>query len=310
MTRISQWRATTQNEQNPAQGSCSWILLGFFFLLSMGALGIFIYAIFDDPYAEVQAVAQVPTQTSQSSPIPTTVMPTQTMWPSATEIVVTVAPITATDTREIPPTFTPTASHTPVPVPTRYISPTPGGSARIEGFVGNRQSLPLSCEASAAVDWAAFYGVQIDELEFLGRIPLSDNPDKGFVGDVNGSWGQIPPQPYGVHAAPVALILQTYGLPAQAVTRMSWEMLKAEISAGNPVIVWVAGHVARGTPEAYIASDGYRTIVTRFEHTVVVTGYSEENVWIVDGAREYTRTVSNFLDSWGVLRNMAVVWGQ
>ncbi|MBC8496142.1 MAG: C39 family peptidase, partial [Chloroflexi bacterium] len=170
------------------------------------------------------------------------------------------------------------------------------------------QSLPLSCEASAAVDWAAFFGVQIDELDFQRRLPLSDNPEKGFVGDVEGSWGQIPPSPYGVHTAPVALLLRSFGLPAKAISPMSWGALQGEINAGHPVIVWVVGHVVRGAPVPYISSDGHRTTVARYEHTVTVIGYTEQTVKILDGQRVYSRSLEYFLDSWGVLGNMAIVW--
>ena len=75
--------------------------------------------------------------------------------------------------------------------------------------------MPLSCEASAATDWAAYFGKKIDEYEFQNRLPQSDNPNKGFVGNVFGTWGQVPPAPYGVHADPVATLLQDYGLDAE-----------------------------------------------------------------------------------------------
>jgi len=251
---------------------------------------------------------------------PTSVLSiTHTLEPTLTNT--TEPTLTSTPTVVIPPTETAspmptptrrfgtaTPSRTPPPVPTRFVSQTPGGSARIEGVVGHRQTLPLSCEASAAVDWAAFFGVQVNELEFFSRIPVSDNPEEGFVGDVNGAWGQVPPAPYGVHAAPVAMVLRSYGLPAQARSGMSWAEVQGEISAGHPVIVWVAGHVAKGTPVPYVASDGENTVVTRFEHTVMVIGYADDQVWILDGAREYTRTLKEFLNSWGVLGNMGIVW--
>ncbi|GAG37838.1 unnamed protein product, partial [marine sediment metagenome] len=157
------------------------------------------------------------------------------------------------------------------------------------------------------MDWAAYFGVDIDELEFSQRFPLSDNPDKGFVGDAHGSWGQIPPHPYGVHAEPVAVLLRTYGLDAQAVRNFPLDALRSEIASGRPVIVWVTGQVALGTPVPYTASDGSRTIVARYEHTVTVIGYNSLEVRILDGAQVYTRQWSDFERSWAVLGNMAVV---
>lgn len=182
-------------------------------------------------------------------------------------------------------------------------------SARVLGVVGHRQALPLSCESRSAADWAAFFGVEIDELEFLAGLPVSDDPDRGFVGDVRGRWGNIPPDDYGVHAGPVAQLLRAYGLPAEAQVHMSWDRLRAEIAGGRPVIVWVTGHVELGVPVIYTASDGRRTMVAPFEHTVIVTGYDEETVLVVDGARTYRRPVEVFLASWGTLRSLAVTAG-
>jgi predicted double-glycine peptidase len=93
-----------------------------------------------------------------------------------------------------------------------------------------------------------------------------------------------------VHAKPVAKLLRAHGLKAQAVRNMSWDALRAEIAAGRPVIVWVIGHVERGTPVPYTASDGHATTVARFQHTVVVTGYSANGVTFLDGAWVYSRS--------------------
>jgi uncharacterized protein YvpB len=157
------------------------------------------------------------------------------------------------------------------------------------------------------VDWAAYFGVEIDELEFFHSLPQSDNPDKGFVGNVYGSWGQIPPQPYGVHAEPIAALLRTYGLDAQAVRNFPLDALRSEIATGRPVIVWVTGQVAWGTPVSYTASDGKSTIVARYEHTVMVIGYDKREVKVLDGAQVYTRQWGDFERSWAVLGNMAVI---
>jgi uncharacterized protein YvpB len=121
---------------------------------------------------------------------------------------------------------------------------------------GVAQSLSLSCEARSAVDWADFWGVSIRERKFLSKLPRSDNPDTGFVGNPSDAWGQIPPHSYGVHAEPVAALLRDYGLQAEARRGMQWDELRSEIAAGRPVIVWVIGQVWRGTPVKYTASDG------------------------------------------------------
>ena len=207
-----------------------------------------------------------------------------------------------------PLTPTPTASPTTSPTPSFTPTGTLPSSGKIKGITGYRQSMPLSCESRSAVDWAAYFGKSINEYTFFNGLPVHDNPDKGFVGSVYGSWGQIPPAPYGVHAKPVAQRLREFGLKAQAVGGLTFKELRAEITAGQPVIVWIVGHVNRGTPIPYTASGGAVTTVARFEHTVIVIGYTEHKVTVLDGAKVYTRYKKEFLKSWDVLGNQAVIW--
>lgn len=181
-------------------------------------------------------------------------------------------------------------------------------SAYISGVYGHPQSYSLSCEARAAVDWAAYWGVSISETEFLFRLPGSDNPDLGFVGSANDPWGNIPPLGYGVHAEPVADLLREYGLEAEARRGLSWDDLRAEIAAGRPVIVWVIGQMWGGTPYQYTDVHGKTTTVAYFEHTMILIGYNSSAVQVVDvysGAAQ-TYKLSSFLASWAVLDQMAV----
>jgi subtilisin-like proprotein convertase family protein/uncharacterized protein YvpB len=180
--------------------------------------------------------------------------------------------------------------------------------ARIYNISGQPQALPLDCESRVAVDWAGYFGYHINELQFFNRLPHSDNPDAGFVGDVYGVWGQIPPYPYGVHAEPVAALLQAYGVPAYTHRPLRWDELKAEIAAGRPVYVWTIGAAnSNEVPIYYTSSDGLRTIVAHYEHVVIVVGYTESDVIIMDGGTFKTRSIQQFLGSWSALGNMAIL---
>lgn len=173
---------------------------------------------------------------------------------------------------------------------------------------GYPQTFALSCESRSAVDLAAFWGVEIREREFIKRLPRSDNPQVGFVGDPNGVWGYLPPYSYGVHASPIAKLLNDYGLFAQAHSGFSWPDLQNEIAAGRPVIVWVIGEMWPGKPTLYKAQDGENVQVANFEHTMIITGYNQKKVEAIDAfsgqAKRYP--VEKFLKSWQVLGNMAV----
>jgi uncharacterized protein YvpB len=210
----------------------------------------------------------------------------------------------------LPPTATPTQC-LPDPryaedgslLPTGTLPP----AALIHNIHGHTQSLPLDCEARSAVDWAAFFGTAIDELEFFGRIPVSDNPNEGFVGSVRGAWGNLPPKGYGVYAGPVAKLLREYGVAAYAYRGLTWEQVRAELAAGRPVFVWVVGHIWRSTPVTMTVESGETILAARLEHTVILIGYSSNMATLLDGSAKYSVPIQAFLDSWGTLGGMAII---
>jgi uncharacterized protein YvpB len=182
-------------------------------------------------------------------------------------------------------------------------------TAYITGVVGHAQGYSLSCESRSAADWAAFWGVSLGEEEFLNALPRADDPDEGFVGEPDDTWGFIPPKGYGVHAGPVAVTLQGFGLEAEAYRELGWDDLRQEIDAGRPVIVWVIGQMWGGNAVRYEAPDGSTSTVAPYEHTMILTGYSPETVQVVDAytGQYQSYGLKTFLKSWGVLGNMAIL---
>jgi len=180
-------------------------------------------------------------------------------------------------------------------------------SYHIWNIWGHRQYLGLGCESSAVVDWADYFGVRISEFTFQVRLPLSDNPDKGFVGSVEGPWGQVPPYAYGVHAGPIAEVLREhYDMNAEGVKDFSIDEIKRELSSGEPVIAWVIGNCVCGIPYEYIDSEGDTVMVAVFEHVVILTGYDEKNIRYMNNGKFYDIPYENFSNTWSVLGNMVV----
>lgn len=217
----------------------------------------------------------------------------------------------------IPPTSVKTAvpgvTQTEMPVPTELPTPEqewPPKSAQISNILGYTQAFTLDCESRSAVDWAAYFGVTIGEIEFLEALPRSDDPNIGFVGDPNGVGGLIPPDSYGVHAAPIAKLLRAYGLPAKEVYGLSRSELQSEIASGRPVIAWVIVGTGFGYSLEYITEAGEIIDVAPYEHTVIVIGYDANGVTILDGGMVYRRDWTTFDTSFGVLDNMAVIYRQ
>ena len=220
---------------------------------------------------------------------------------ATSEFIVTASPTLRPSSTSLP-------SPTPIPSFTTVPSPTPiPDSFYISGVESFRQSYPLSCESRTAVDWADYFGILIYESDFQFGLPRSDNPDKGFVGEVHDPWGQIPPYSYGVHAQPVAeLLKEEYGLPARAVKNMSLEELKKEIASGQPLIAWVIGNMVGGEADEYSDQEGNKVLVAPYEHTVIVTGYGKDHIRYLNNGKFYQVPVEVFLNSWGVLGNMAI----
>jgi uncharacterized protein YvpB len=179
--------------------------------------------------------------------------------------------------------------------------------ALIRNISGTGQSLPLDCESNSAADWAAYFGTAVDELEFFNRLPVSDDPNEGFVGSVYGNWGNLPPKGYGVYAGPVAKLLRAYGVAAYAYRGLDWEQLRQELAAGRPVFVWVVGHVWRSTPVTLTVESGETILAARLEHTVILIGYTAAMATVLDGAAKYSVPIQAFQDSWDTLGAMAIL---
>ncbi|BBB49702.1 hypothetical protein Pelsub_P2933 [Pelolinea submarina] len=172
---------------------------------------------------------------------------------------------------------------------------------------GHRQYFPIGCEASAAHDWAWYFGVEINEFNFQMELPVSDNPDLGFVGSVEGPWGQVPPYAYGVHAAPVAQVLRdNYGMTARATKEFTIEEIQREIASGQPVIAWVIGNCVGGIPYEYTDQQGNTVVVAAYEHVVIITGYDEDSLRYMNNGKFYDIQYEYFENSWSVLGNMAL----
>jgi uncharacterized protein YvpB len=268
------------------------------------------------PYRLSSVLASLlPTQTPPAAVLSATMIPSQTHTPFQPLPTGTITPTpTSTETPTVTPTFTPTETSTSTPTQTPTETATQSvdflpSEAYIQDIVGHAQWYSLDCEARSAVDLAGYFGIWIDEADFLDKLPRSDDPDEGFVGWFEDDQGQIPPNSYGVHAGPIARLLRNYGLNAYAHNFLTITDIEKEIAAGRPVMVWVIGSVEPGYPMAYTSSSGHLTTVAYYEHTVLVIGYDLQYVYILDptGNLLYARTWEQFLDSWRVLNYMAVI---
>jgi uncharacterized protein YvpB len=185
-------------------------------------------------------------------------------------------------------------------------------SAFIDGVVGHPQEHNLSCESRSATDLAAFWGVTITEDDFFRRLPKSDNPHRGFLGDVDQPAGTMPPYGYGVYAGPIAANLRSFGLDARAHRNWTLRDLKAEIAAGRPVIIWSTYDMRLPGVQEWTSSDGKTSLVVQWQHTFIAVGYDDApeggGITLIDAYDAGVKLFSYvaFDTAWAQLERLAV----
>lgn len=181
-------------------------------------------------------------------------------------------------------------------------------SVMVEGVVAYPQERNLSCESRSATDMAAFWGATFSEGDFFHRLPRSDNPHRGFLGDVDMPAGSMPPVGYGVYARPLAATLRSLGFDAQAHHAWRLDVLKAELASGRPVVIWATYGMQLPGRETWVSSDGETSVIVRWQHTFIAAGYDEGGIYLIDAYDAETKyfTYDAFMPAWDQLGRMAV----
>ena len=181
-------------------------------------------------------------------------------------------------------------------------------SAYVQGVVGRPQQHNLSCESRSATDLAALWGAAFSEEEFFRRLPKSDNPHRGFLGDVDLPPGSMPPLGYGVYCGPVAVTLRSYGLEARAHQDWRVDNLRAHLVAGYPVVVWATYDMQLPGVQMWKSFDGEISPIVQWQHTFIAVGYDEEGVHLLDAydAQMKHYPYDEFVAAWDQLGRQAV----
>jgi uncharacterized protein YvpB len=177
-------------------------------------------------------------------------------------------------------------------------------SAQIASVPLIQQQHHLSCEYAAASTVTRFWGRPVTEDDFIRAIPLDPNPHVGYRGNIDAGWGGI--DNYGIYAEPLVPVLEAQGYRA-AVFYGPPQRLKAEIAAGRPVVVWIAGVPGRLTSQVETTA-GRQFSLTPFEHALVVTGYDSTQVSVMDVAHGTNSAFAwpDFLQRWSYFDEMAL----
>lgn len=183
----------------------------------------------------------------------------------------------------------------------------------------HRQEHSLSCEIAALKMVLNFYDIKVSENDLLKNLPfdekgprLKDNtwgdPDKGFVGNIDGA---IPNDGYGVYEKPIADLAEKFGRKAKIFDKPALSDVLAEVAAGHPVIAW--GTLSSGKDISWKTKDGKFVKAIYGEHTRVIIGYSGSpenpaNIILLDPIYgQISWSKEKFLKNWSLLDNKAVV---
>jgi uncharacterized protein YvpB len=180
-----------------------------------------------------------------------------------------------------------------------------GSHALVDDFPSVTQWYNLDCEYAAAAAVTLYWGNLVSQRDFIREVPTSPNPHLGFRGDINGEFGGI--NNYGVYAEPLVPVLERHGYNA-VVFYGGLARLKANLAAGNPVVVWITSGKYVERPVYHKSYNGETFKLVPGEHTVVAYGYDDGGVHLMDvsdGDFYYTEWAS-FLRRWSYFDEMAL----
>lgn len=165
-------------------------------------------------------------------------------------------------------------------------------------FDARKQVFNLSCEFAAASSIIYHFtknpafsklNEKAAEKTLMEKIGVSQNPNIGvrmaasdsatLFENLNNKFGGS--EYYGVHAPPFLALFAAYGLVAEPMKRGEDKIkaIQRFVSLGRPVMAWI--QIGRGNPIDVLLSYDTTPIV-RGEHVVIVYGYNENGVFVMD----------------------------
>jgi uncharacterized protein YvpB len=170
------------------------------------------------------------------------------------------------------------------------------------------QQRNLSCEYASLVMAMGAYNTWVSEWTIGQLVPLSDNPNWGYRGNIDGWWGNT--TDYGVYPKALVKPLAELGFRSAVLGGADEPTaLKQYLANGVPVVLWLGywgdqsyiEYTEDGTP--YRLNPGY--------HVVVASGYDESGVYAIDPATgaEVSWVWSDFMWMWNAMEGMGLaIW--
>ncbi|MFD1548884.1 C39 family peptidase [Levilactobacillus fuyuanensis] len=125
-------------------------------------------------------------------------------------------------------------------------------------LIAQRPELPTGCEITATTMMLQYAGAKVTKKSLAKEMPRSSNPNKGFVGSPYSKTG------WWIYPKGLVKTVRHHLGSATDMTGASFNMMKAKINHGHPVVIWVAG------------VDGF------VNHAVTLSGYSSTRAYYND----------------------------
>nr|WP_263324765.1 C39 family peptidase [Neobacillus sp. Marseille-Q6967] len=175
----------------------------------------------------------------------------------------------------------------------------------------NSPRLYNGCEVTSLAMILNFKGIDVSKNELadaVNRVPMQysngqyGNPNTGFVGNMEDGPG------LGVYHEPLFQLAQQYA-DGVDLTGQPFEVLLKQVAGGNPVWIITTSTFAPvsefqtwQTPEGPVD-------ITYNMHSVVITGYDAENIYINNpyGTKNQKVDKENFILAWEQMGKQAIV---
>lgn len=170
------------------------------------------------------------------------------------------------------------------------------------------------CEVTSLAMLLNFWGIGVTKNELAAKIPrvplqygdgTNGNPHTGFVGNMEDGPG------LGVYNGPIFELAQTYlhnGLKAANLTNAPFESLLEKVGQGIPVwVITTSNFSPVSTIEEWSTPEGSVNITYNM-HSVVITGYDKENIYINNpyGTKNQKVNKEKFIGSWQQMGSQAI----
>ncbi len=202
-----------------------------------------------------------------------------------------------------------------------YISPIDRDADQnvyLSGVPFHRQEHALSCEIASLKMALGYYGVEVSESELISQLRVDTqtrrqpgniwgDPEKGFVGDIDG---EMPNSGYGVYEEPIAEVANKYRIAKPFKQALLEDILNA-VAEKHPVIVWVP--LAGGYDISWTTPEGKTIPAVYGEHARVLIGFSgtinePKDLFFLDPVYGEIRvSKKEFVKGWNLLYNRAVI---